>query len=218
MLPLEQHGNINKKVGASMAKKSLTFEKNQVPKHLRGNRSAFTRWFGKSFLRFFGWRVEGSIANAERVLITAAPHTSNWDAVLGLAAVLGLNVRLHFLGKHTIFIPGLKWFMRWLGGIPVNRQNPEGIIDHVNQLVDKHEGIVVVIAPEGTRKKAEKWKTGFLRIAEASQCKIQMGALDFANKRIVLGDMYEPTGDNQADIKNIKQWYSQYKGKFPEQF
>jgi 1-acyl-sn-glycerol-3-phosphate acyltransferase len=218
MLPLEQRGNINKKVGASMAKKSPTFEKNQVPKHLRGNRSAFTRWFGKSFLRFFGWRVEGSIANAERVLITAAPHTSNWDAVLGLAAVLGLNVRLHFLGKHTIFIPGLKWFMRWLGGIPVNRQNPEGIIDHVNQLVGKHEGIVIVIAPEGTRKKAEKWKTGFLRIAEASQCKIQMGALDFVNKRIVLGDMYEPTGDNQADIKNIKQWYSQYKGKFPEQF
>ena len=201
-----------------MAKKTPTFENNLVPEHLRANRSAFTRWFGKSFLRFFGWRVEGSIANAERVLITAAPHTSNWDAVLGLAAVLGLNVRLHFLGKHTIFVPGLKWFMRWLGGIPVNRQNPEGVIEHVNQLVDKHEGIVIVIAPEGTRKKAEKWKTGFLRIAKASQCTIQMGALDFVNKRIVLGDMYEPTGDNQADIKNIKQWYSQYKGKFPEQF
>lgn len=201
-----------------MAKKPPTFESNQVPEHLRANRSAFTRWFGKSFLRFFGWRVEGSIANAERVLITAAPHTSNWDAVLGLAAVLGLNVRLHFLGKHTIFVPGLKWFMRWLGGIPVNRQNPEGVIDQVNQLVDKHEGIVIVIAPEGTRKKAEKWKTGFLRIAEANDCKLQMAALDFPNKRIVMGDLYKPTGDNQLDIDNIKQWYSQFKGKFPDQF
>ena len=201
-----------------MAKKLPTFEDNQVPQHLRANRSVFTRWFGKAFLRFFGWRVEGSIANAERLLITAAPHTSNWDAVLGIAAVLGLNIRLHFLGKHTIFVPGLKWFMRWLGGIPVNRQNPEGVIDNVNQLVEKHEGIVIVIAPEGTRKKAERWKTGFLRIAEASNCQIQMGALDIKHKSIVLGDLYQPTGDHQADIANIKQWYSQFQGKFPDQF
>jgi 1-acyl-sn-glycerol-3-phosphate acyltransferase len=201
-----------------MAIKSTILEKHQVPEHLRADRSAFTRWFGKTFLRVFGWRVEGSIADAERVLVTAAPHTSNWDAVFGIAAVLGLNVRLHFLGKHTIFVPGLKWFMRWLGGIPVNRQNPEGVIDHVNQLVSKYKGIVIVIAPEGTRKKAEKWKSGFLRIAEANDCKIQMGALDFKNKRIVLGDLYAPTGDNQADIENIKQWYTQFQGKFPDQF
>lgn len=201
-----------------MAKKIPTFEANQVPEHLRANRSAFTRWFGKTFLRVFGWRVEGSITNAERVLITAAPHTSNWDAVFGIAAVLGLNVRLHFLGKHSIFVPGLKWFMRWLGGIPVNRKNPEGVIEHVNGLVEKYEGIVIVIAPEGTRTKAEKWKSGFLRIAEASNCQIQMGALDFKHKRIVLGDLYQPTGDNQADIENIKQWYTQFQGKFPDQF
>jgi 1-acyl-sn-glycerol-3-phosphate acyltransferase len=201
-----------------MVNKSPILEKHQVPEHLRADRSVFTRWFGKTFLRVFGWRVEGSIADTERVLVTAAPHTSNWDAVFGIAAVLGLNVRLHFLGKHTIFVPGLKWFMRWLGGIPVNRQNPEGVIDHVNQLVSKYEGIVIVIAPEGTRKKAEKWKSGFLRIAEANDCKIQMGALDFKNKRIVLGDLYVPTGDNQADIENIKQWYNQFQGKFPDQF
>ena len=108
--------------------------------------------------------------------------------------------------------------MHWLGGIPVNRKNPEGVIEHVNGLVEKYEGIVIVIAPEGTRTKAEKWKSGFLRIAEASNCQIQMGALDFKHKRIVLGDLYEPTGDNQADIKNIKQWYTQFQGKFPDQF
>jgi len=201
-----------------MVNRQPCLQQEQCPKHLRANRSAFTRWFGRTVFRLMGWRVEGSITNAERVLITAAPHTSNWDAVLGIAAILGLNVRLHFLGKHTIFIPGLSWIMRWLGGIPVNRENPEGVIDQVNQIVEKYDGVVIVIAPEGTRKKTEKWKTGFLRIAEANNCKIQMGALDFANKRIVMGDLFEPTGDNHADIQAIKQWYKQYQAKYPDQF
>jgi len=194
------------------------FVQEQCPVHLRANRSAFTRWFGKTFYGLFGWKLEGNIANAERVLITAAPHTSNWDAILGLAAVLGINVRLHWLGKHSIFVPGLRWFMRWLGGIPVNRQNPEAVMGYVNEAVAKHRGIVILVAPEGTRKKAEKWKTGFLRIAKTNDCIIQLGALDFPNKRIVLGKTFQPTGDNQADIEAIKDWYRQFKGKFPEQF
>lgn len=194
------------------------FVQEQCPEHLRANRSAFTRWFGKTFYGFFGWKLEGKIANAERVLITAAPHTSNWDAILGLSVVLGINVRLHWLGKHSIFVPGLRWFMRWLGGIPVDRQNPEAVMGYVNEAVAKHQGVVILVAPEGTRKKAEKWKTGFLRIAETNDCVIQLGALDFPNKRIVLGDTFEPTGDHQADIEAIKDWYRQFKGKFPEQF
>jgi 1-acyl-sn-glycerol-3-phosphate acyltransferase len=194
------------------------FKENQCPEHLRANRSALTRWFGRTFYGLFGWKLEGDIVNAERVLITAAPHTSNWDAVLGFAAILGINVRLHWLGKHSIFIPGLRWFMRWLGGIPVDRENPESVMGYVDEAVSKHEGVVIIVAPEGTRKKSEKWKTGFLRIAKANDCVIQLGALDFPNKRIVLGKTFKPTGDNQADIESIKEWYKQYEGKFPDQF
>ena len=194
------------------------FEQEQCPEHLRANRSALTRWFGRTFYGLMGWKLEGNVANAERVLITAAPHTSNWDAILGFAAILGINVRLHWLGKHSIFIPGLRWFMRWLGGIPVDRENPESVMGYVDEVVSKHEGVVIIVAPEGTRKKAEKWKTGFLRIAEANDCVIQLGALDFPNKRILLGKTFEPTGDNQADIESIKEWYKQFKGKFPDQF
>lgn len=194
------------------------FEENQCPEHLRANRSALTRWFGRTFYGLMGWKLEGSIVEAERVLITAAPHTSNWDAVLGFAAILGINVRLHWLGKHSIFIPGLRWFMRWLGGIPVDRENPESVMGYVDEAVSKHEGVVIIVAPEGTRKKSEKWKTGFLRIAKANDCVIQLGALDFPNKRIVLGKTFKPTGDNQADIESIKEWYKQYEGKFPDQF
>ena len=144
-------------------------------------------------------------------MITAAPHTSNWDAVLGFAAILGINVRLHWLGKHSIFLPGLRWFMRWLGGIPVNRKNPEAVMGYVNDAVSKHEGVVIIVAPEGTRKKAKKWKTGFLRIAEANDCVIQLGALDFPNKRIVLGKTLSPQGTTKLILKVLNSGISSLK-------
>jgi 1-acyl-sn-glycerol-3-phosphate acyltransferase len=200
----------------SDAQSSISMD--QCPQHLRGNRSALTRWCGRAIFSLLGWRLEGQITDAERVILTAAPHTSNWDAVLGFAAALGLNVRLFWLGKHSIFIPGLRWLMRWLGGIPVNRKNPEDVMEYVNQAVEKHQGLVIIVAPEGTRKKAEKWKTGFLRIAKMNDCKIQLGALDFPTKRIIIGDVFEPSGDNHADLETIKDWYKQYEGKFPDQF
>ena len=87
---------------------------------------------------------------------------------------------------------------------------------YVDEAVKKDSGVVIVVAPEGTRKKSPKWKSGFLRIAEKNNCKIQLGALDFPNKRIVLGDVFEPTGDNQADIAAIIEYYGQFKGKHPE--
>jgi 1-acyl-sn-glycerol-3-phosphate acyltransferase len=117
-----------------------------------------------------------------------------------------------------MFMPVLKWLMQWLGGIPVNRDQPNTALEEIQKVVEKHQGVIIVVAPEGTRKRADKWKTGFLRIAEANNCKIQPAALDFPNKRVVLGDIFEPTGDYNTDLETMKQWYSQYKGKFPDQF
>lgn len=201
-----------------MSKKVTPVSQDQCPEHLRTNRSALTRWFGRTFYRSIGWTLEGKIADVERVLIIAAPHTSNWDFVYGITAVLGINARVRWLGKHTIFQFGLGIVMRWLGGIPVNRDKPDAVMGYVDAAVEKDKGVVIVVAPEGTRKKSKKWKTGFLRIAEKNNCKIQMGALDFPTKRIVLGDMFEPTGDNEADIAAIIKYYGQFKGRYPDQF
>ena len=186
--------------------------------HLRANRSAFAMWFGRTLLRVFGWRVEGKIPDLERVLIIGAPHTSNWDFVYAMAAILGLNIKLRWLGKHTIFMPGVTWFMEWLGGIPVNRGQPEFIVDNVARLVAKDKGLVIGLAPEGTRKKVETWKTGFLRIADAIDCQIFLVGLDFPGKRIVLDQMFEPTGDHDADIATLQEFYGRYEGKYPDQF
>ena len=201
-----------------MSSKPVIVSQDMTPVHLRANRSAFAMWFGRTILRVLGWRVEGEIPNLERILIIGAPHTSNWDFVYAMAAILALNIKLRWLGKHTIFKPGVTWFMEWLGGIPVNRSKPESIVDNVARLGEKDKGIVIGLAPEGTRKKVETWKTGFLRIAEAIDCKIFIIGLDFPGKRIVLDQLFEPTGDYDADIATLQAFYRRYEAKYPDQF
>lgn len=201
-----------------MSRQVIPVSQEQCPAHLRAKRSALTRWIGRTFYRSIGWNLEGSLADTERLLVVAAPHTSNWDFVFGISMVLGINARIAWLGKHTIFVPGFGWFMRWLGGIPVNRDKPEAVMGYVDEAVKKDNGLIIVVAPEGTREKSKKWKSGFLRIAKNNNCTIQMGALDFPNKRIVLGDVFEPTGDNEADIAAIIQYYNQFEGRYPDQF
>jgi len=133
-----------------MTKKQVSVSQDQTPVHLRANRSAFAQWFGRTVLDVFGWRVVGELPNLERVLVIGAPHTSNWDFVYAMAAILGLNLKLRWLGKHTIFKFGVTWFMNWLGGIPVNRGKPESIVENVARLVERDKGIIIGMAPEGT--------------------------------------------------------------------
>ena len=95
-----------------MSRQVIPVSQEQVPEHLRTNRSAFTRWFGRTFYRAIGWNLEGNIADAERVMIVAAPHTSNWDFVFGISVILGINARVRWLGKHTVFKFGVTWFFR----------------------------------------------------------------------------------------------------------
>ena len=201
-----------------MTKKQVSVSQDQTPVHLRANRSAFAQWFGRTVLDVFGWRVVGELPNLERVLVIGAPHTSNLDFVYAMAAILGLNLKLRWLGKHTIFKFGVTWFMNWLGGIPVNRGKPESIVENVARLVERDKGIIIGMAPEGTRKKVEKWKTGFLRISTALDCPLFLVGLDFPNKLIVLDQLFYPTGDNDADIATLKAFYGKYTGKYPDQF
>lgn len=199
-----------------MSKKPMAVSQQQCPEHLRANRGALAQWFGRTLLRVFGWRVDGQIPDLQRILIIGGPHTSNWDFVFAMGAILGLNIRLRWLGKHTIFKPGVRWFMEWLGGIPINRSQPQSIVENVTKLVERENGIVIGLAPEGTRKKVDKWKTGFLRMAEATDCTIVMIGLDFPAKRVVLGDTFQPTGDYEADLEAIMAHYKRYHGKHPD--
>ena len=144
----------------------------QTPEHLRSNRSQISQWIGRAVLKSMGWKVAGSIPNEKRILIVAAPHTSNWDFVIGMGALLGLNAKIRWIGKHTLFKPGISWFFRWLGGIPVNRKNPASLIEDVSNMIKKDRGLMIGVAPEGTRKKINRWKRCTYKIEDCLPCEI----------------------------------------------
>jgi len=196
----------------------IVVSQEQVPHHLRGNRSRLSRWLGRSVLKIMGWRVEGRIPDLKRFILIGAPHTSNWDFVLAMAAILGLNLRMRWMAKHTIFKPGVVWFMEWLGGIATDRTNPKTIVDNVARIAKQEKGVIIGLTPEGTRKKVEKWKTGFLRIAKTLDCPILMVGLNFPGKIIFIGDLYHPSGDSDADLVAIKEYYGQFQGRHPARF
>lgn len=190
----------------------------QTPEHLRSNRSQISQWIGRAVLKSMGWKVAGSIPNEKRILIVAAPHTSNWDFVIGMGALLGLNAKIRWIGKHTLFKPGISWFFRWLGGIPVNRKNPASLIEDISNMIKKDRGLMIGVAPEGTRKKINRWKTGFLRIAKTTQSKILFISIDAPSKTIkIASTLFTPTEDKENDLEFVKSYFRNFKGINPDQ-
>ena len=190
----------------------------QVPLHLRARRSRVTRYIARAMLSASGWKVSGSIPNEERLVIVAAPHTSNWDWVIGMLTILALNANIRWIGKSSIFKTGFVWFFKWLGGIPVDRNNPSSLIERVKEIVSKEKGLMIGVAPEGSRQKVERWKTGFLRIAEITQSKILLFSIDSPAKNIQIGKIFNPTDNTEEDLRLIKNYYKNYKGINPSQF
>ncbi len=190
----------------------MRISENQIPKRLRGNRSKLLRKFGRFGINMSGWSIKGKIPDEERIVLIAAPHTSNWDFILAMLAIFGLNIKLRWLGKHSIFKPGFKIFFEWLGGIPVYRDDPSSLIENVVNIVNEEKSIVIAMTPEGTRKKVKRWKTGFLRIAEQTNSKILLISIDAPTKIIKIGKIFNPSGDNEKDLAYIQKYYSAFRG------
>ena len=199
-----------------MSKKVIRISESQIPERLRGNRSQILRKIGRFGINISGWTVKGQVPDEERIVIIAAPHTSNWDFILAMLAIFGLNIKLRWLGKHSIFKPGFKNFFKWLGGIPVYRDNPSNLIDNVVKIVKKEKSIVIAMTPEGTRKKVKRWKTGFLRIAKQTHSKILLISIDAPTKSIEIGNIFNPTGNSEEDLEFIQKYYSSFKGINPQ--
>ena len=172
----------------------------------------------KLFFKILGWKVVGGKDYPDKCVVICAPHTSNWDFVIGMGALLGLNAKIRWIGKHTLFKPGISWFFRWLGGIPVNRKNPASLIEDVSNMIKKDRGLMIGMAPEGTRKKINRWKTGFLRIAKTTQSKILFISIDAPSKTIkIASTLFTPTEDKENDLEFVKSYFRNFKGINPDQ-
>ena len=195
----------------------------QIPFKYRAARPKIVQWLARWFLRTFGWRVEGTIPpilGNKNLILIAGPHTSNWDGIFGFAAILGLDAKITFFGKYTLFNkPILGRFLKYMGGIPVDKSKPgRGLTDVAIENMKKLNGSLIAMSPEGTRAKTEKMRSGFLRIAKAVEGQIFLGAFDFDKKRIVLDKFYKPSGNNEQDLQWVRDYFMQYKAKHPENY
>lgn len=163
-----------------------------------------------------GWRALGQVPEPRRFILIAAPHTSNWDFVnfLGLTADLGL--RAHFMGKLSLFRWPLGGFMKQMGGVPVDRRGGGNVVEQMVAEFARRAEFMLTVAPEGTRGKTTKWRTGFYQIALAAKVPMVVGMMDYGTKTGGLGPLIWPSGDFRADMLKVLEVYRTCIPKIPE--
>lgn len=168
------------------------------------------------YLKITGWRRVGLLPDIPRCVMIAAPHTSNWDAPIALAMVFAYRLKAHWLVKHTAFRWPFRGILRWLGAIPIDRTKSTDVVTQMVDELKKRAELVLLLSPEGTRKKVTRWKTGFYQIALGAGVPLVLAFLDYARKEGGLGPVFYPTGDFKADMTEIMKFYSTVTGRHPE--
>lgn len=177
-----------------------------------------TKNLGKTLLAIKGWKVGTPPPNIPRYVAIAAPHTSNLDAYLMLAVGFAVNLKIRWLGKHTIFEPPFGFLFKKLGGIPVIRTHKMGLVEQVAEVIKKNEKIVVFVPPEGTRRRSEFWKSGFYHIARKANVPIVPTALDYKTHTAYFGEPYLLTGNMKVDMDYLRAFYKDVEGRYNEKF
>ncbi len=175
-----------------------------------GYPATHTPWFraiGRFAMRVAGWTFVGELPPIRKFVIVVAPHTSNWDFFVGLAAKLALDLDAHWFGKDTLFRGPMGAFMRAIGGRPVHRGAPEGMVLAMAETIRWEAQFVLVIAPEGTRKAVAQWRTGFYRIAQAADIPIVPVWFDWSRREVGIGQPMRASGDLAADVSALQSLY-----------
>jgi 1-acyl-sn-glycerol-3-phosphate acyltransferase len=174
--------------------------------------------FGARMARFvfrlLGWELEGSRPSVPKCVFVGAPHTSNWDLFWMFLTAMAFRLPVFFMMKHTLFRWPIRPLWRRVGGIPVDRTKHQGLVEQVSEVFSRKVSMYLVIAPEGTRKKAKHWKTGFYRIAERANVPVVAGYIDYARKKIGLGEPIYPSGDLEEDFKKIQAFFREKMGNY----
>jgi len=163
---------------------------------------------GRLGWRAMGWSSPGVAPDVARCVVIVAPHTSNWDFPVGLCFKMAVRLGVRFVGKHTLFRFPLGVFMRAMGGIAVDRAAPQGFVEEVAAAFREGEKLWLVVAPEGTRKRAPRWKSGFHRIARAAGVPILPVAFDYRTRTLRFLPLFHPTADFEADVRVLARNFS----------
>jgi len=176
----------------------------------RGN--AFSSIVSRALLDAWGWTIEGDFPARPKVVCIVAPHTSNWDFIVGILAVFAIGIDVRFLAKHQLFKGPLGIFMRWCGGMPVNREAPQGLVPQVVEAIEKAPSVFLAITPAGTRSSTRPWKSGFYHIAVAARVPILPVAFDGGARAIRFFPMFKTSGDYEADLPRLMALYEGIRG------
>lgn len=163
--------------------------------------------------------MEITVPDYDKCIICVAPHTSNWDFILGKLAYASSGRKAGFLMKDTWFVWPLGVFFRAIGGIAVPRRHKgPSLVDTIVNKFSTAERLTLAITPEGTRSRTSQWRTGFLHIAYQANVKIVLGVIDYPSRTITINTTFTPTGDTETDMRRIKDYYKPFTGRHPEKF
>lgn len=175
----------------------------------------------RGLLRLAGWRVVFDGLPGRQGVLIIYPHTSNWDFIVGILAKWSIGIPVLFWGKASLFaVPGFGRWLRWLGGVPVDRLQPQGAVQAmVAQLQQARAGgtfMWLALAPEGTRGRGDSWRSGFYRVAVGAGVPLGLGYLDFARREVGLAGYLQLGGDPSRDVEAIAARLGHHRGRRPE--
>jgi len=191
----------------------VSFEDAFVPPAIPRRGNAFWRWAGRTVLRLGNWRLEGAFPDAAKCVVAVAPHTSNWDFPVGAAAMFALDLKCKFIGKHTLFAWPVAGFLRWMGGIPVDRSAAHGVVGEAVDAFRASSQFMLVIAPEGTRSRVDKFKTGFLHIARGAGVPVVLVALDWGSRTIRIAPAFDVRSDIESERVRVEAHFARFRGR-----
>jgi 1-acyl-sn-glycerol-3-phosphate acyltransferase len=176
------------------------------------------RWVSLAYLTLAGWKMRGDWPALDKAVLVAAPHTSNWDGLLMLAAAGYYRVRLRWMGKKSLTQGPFGGLIKWLGCVPIDRSASHDVVNAMRAQFAAHEKMVLAIPPEGTRSLVSAWKSGFWHIAVGADVPIVLSVLDYGKKCVTLPAVIHPGSDYDSDLALIRGHYVDAVGKNRRQF
>ncbi len=201
-----------------------SLKSNQVPAGEKmiicGKLSGLKKILARIFLRLFGWRIVANVTpEIAHSVMVAAPHTSNWDFPIALAAFWYMDLDVKFFIKDDYTRGPFGWFFKWCGAIGVDRSKARNkLTDHAIELLKTQDPLIILVPAEGTRKAVPHWRTGFYRIAREAGVPISLGYLDYQKKTGGVEGPFTPSGDFGKDMLYIQEFYRPVTGKHPENY